>query len=77
VQLRVGAVGDRDAQDGQRAGLAREPDLSAGELMPRLVVPQIRCDPAGQPVPAQVILSAIIISAKAWSARFSGGTPAA
>ena len=58
------AIGRRDAEDGQRAGVARELDLAAGELVPRLVVPQIRRDSAGDAEPSQVILALSALVAK-------------
>ncbi len=51
------AVGRREWKDGQRAGLVRELDVAGGKPVPRLVVPQIRCDATRQPKPADVVFS--------------------
>jgi hypothetical protein len=56
VQVRARAIGERDGEDGEGAGLAGDPYLTDGDLLPGLVVPQLRCDATGQPEPADVLL---------------------
>ena len=65
VHVHAGAVGQRDGKDGERAGVASEADRATGQLMPRLVIPQFgcegfRCDGAGSPKPAQLVVTAAI-----------------
>lgn len=58
------AVGERDGEKVQRASVAGKPELAGGQFMPRLVVPQIRCDAARHPQPAVVVSAAAIVAAE-------------
>ena len=62
VDVDDGAVRERRGQDVQRAGVTRQPDRAGGEVVPRVVVPQIgrerlRGDGAGEPQPAHVVVA--------------------
>ena len=63
VDVHAGPRRERERKDGERAGLAGQRHRPAGQLVPRLVVPQVggdrlRRDGAGQPEPAHVVLGA-------------------
>jgi hypothetical protein len=53
-----GAVGERVREDRERARVPSELHLASRQRMPRLVVPQIPRDPAGQPKPAGRLVAA-------------------
>ena len=59
MHVHAGAVGERDGKDGQRAGLASEPDRASGQLVPRSRRPTGRPrlgDAARQPEPAHDVV---------------------
>ena len=70
---------ERQRQDGQRAGVAGELDLSGGEHEPAFVVPQIHGGAAREPQPADPVLAGELVGAERPQCplqhRRSGGIP--
>ena len=56
TQLDDHPVGERDGQERERAGAARELEMARGQLVPRLIIGQRPGDAGGQPQPAQLVL---------------------
>ena len=66
VDVHAGPRRERDRQDRERTGLARQRHRPAGEPVPRLVVPQVggdrlRRDGARQPEPPHVVLGGLAL----------------
>jgi hypothetical protein len=78
-QLHAEALDERDREQGERAGLAREPHLSIGQFVPGHVVAQRPRDAARKPEPAQRVLLGHRFVAertqRALQSRRSGGVP--
>ena len=56
-------VVQRDGEEGQRPGVARAPEPRRGEVVPRVISPDVRRDP-GRQQPAAVVLAAVILAAE-------------
>ena len=64
VHVHAGAVAGRDGKDAERACLARAAHAAGGQLVPDLVLPEIRGDAARQPEPAVVGRTVPVVSSE-------------
>jgi hypothetical protein len=71
------AVGQPDGKRDQGAGIPREPNSVAGELMPGLVVPQLRETPKAKRTSRPTMPSSRSSACIASRCRLGGGTLAA
>ena len=62
VHVHACAICGREREEAERAGVAGELQLAGRQLVPRLVLPKIRCDAAREPEPANVVLAVALVS---------------
>jgi hypothetical protein len=62
MHVHAGAIGRGEGEHAERAGVAGELQLAGRQLVPRLVLPEIGCDTARQPEPANVVLAVALVS---------------
>jgi hypothetical protein len=55
VELKCGGVVERERENGQVAALARDATRSARDRFAGVVLPEIQCEPAGEPAPVEVL----------------------
>src|SRR6476660_1446059 len=76
VYVHAGAVFEAYRKDVERSGLASEPDRVSGQVVPRLVVPQVAGEEPCQPKPAQgVALTAQRLTSKRLQGAHQGRPP--
>ena len=64
---------EREREHGERAGLASQLNAASGEVVPGVVVEQVRRDASGEPRPADAPSLAIALVAKRGQRPLSAG----